>query len=146
MKYLEKEDIIALIQEQLINSSVATGEAVNLENNELMGNIENKAIEYAVSYISGKYDHTLIFDEASPIRNGLLLQIIASIVVYRAVKRNAARKVPEDLVELYREAKKDLERIQSGAMNLVGCPKLTNDDGTSKTVMYGNNTIDEFFI
>ncbi len=146
MIYLEIEDITAVIQEQLMNSSVATLVPSELNENDILTSIEKKAIDYVISYISGRYNHTTIFDETSPIRNGVLTQIIASIVVYRSVRRNAARKVPDDLVDLYKEAKRDLELIQTGAIDLVGCPKLVNEDGTSPTINYGNNTKDEFFI
>ncbi|WP_461632750.1 phage protein Gp36 family protein [Labilibaculum euxinus] len=146
MKYINKEDLIAVIQERLMLESVAMSPGVELENNELLNNIEQKAIDFAISYISGKYDTEVIFKEETPVRNGVLVQVIASIVVYRSVRRNAARKVPEDYIQLYSDAKKDLERIQSGAMNLINCPKLTSIDGTSASPVYGNNTNDNFFI
>lgn len=146
MKYINKEDLIAVIQEKLILESVAMSPGVELDNNELLNNIEQKAIDFAISYISGTYDTNTIFDEVTPIRNGVLVQAIASIMVYRSVRRNAARKVPEDYLQLYTDAKKDLERIQSGAMNLINCPKLTKEDGTTTSPVYGNNTNDNFFI
>ena len=146
MKYLEEEDLIAVIQERLINESIALAQDAALNDNEILNKIEEKAIDFAISYISGTYDTATIFDETTPIRNGVLTQAIACIVVYRAVKRNAARKVPSDLIELYTDAKKDLERIQIGAMNLINCPKLTTEDGTSTSPVYGNNTNDNFFI
>jgi len=146
MKYLEKEDLIAVIQERLMGQSLATSADINLDDNTILDNIEGKAIDFAISYISGKYDTEVIFNEATPIRNGVLVQAIACIVVYRSVRRNAARKVPEDYIQLYSDAKKDLEKIQSGAMNLINCPKLTNEDGTSTSPVYGNNTNDNYFI
>jgi phage gp36-like protein len=146
MKYINKEDLIAVIQERLMLESVAMSPGVELDNNELLNNIEQKAIDFAISYISGKYDTEVIFNEETPVRNGVLVQVIASIVVYRSVRRNAARKVPEDYIQLYSDAKKDLERIQSGAMNLIDCPKLTKTDGTSVSPVYGNNTNKNFFI
>lgn len=146
MIYLQKEDLISVIQERLMGESVALPAGINLDNNELLDDIEGKAIDLAISYISGIYNTELIFAEAEPIRNGVLVQVIASIVVYRAVRRNATRKVPEDYLQLYKDAIKDLEKIQSGAMNLVNCPKLTTDDGTSVSPGYGNNTNDNFFI
>ena len=129
-----------------MGQSLATSADINLDDNTILDNIEGKAIDFAISYISGKYDTEVIFNEATPIRNGVLVQAIACIVVYRSVRRNAARKVPEDYIQLYSDAKKDLEKIQSGAMNLINCPKLTNEDGTSTSPVYGNNTNDNYFI
>lgn len=146
MKYVTKEDLIEVIQERLLEASITSVPDVDLETNTTLNNIEQKAIDFAISYISGTYDTVKIFDEAVPIRNGVLVQAIASIVVYRSVRRNAARKVPEDLIQLYSDAKKDLEKIQSGAMNLINCPKLTKEDGTSASPVYGNSTNDNYFI
>lgn len=146
MKYLEKEDLISVIQERLMGESVAMQAGINLDDNTILNDIEKKAIDTAISYISAVYDTAIIFDEATPIRNGVLVQTIACIVVYRSVRRNAARKVAEDYLTLYKDAIKDLEKMQSGRMNLIGCPKLTKEDGTAKSPVYGNNTKDKYFI
>ncbi|MBS2099180.1 phage protein Gp36 family protein [Carboxylicivirga linearis] len=145
MKYVNKDDLISIIQERLMGESVALASGINLDDNSILDDIEEKAIDLAISYISGTYNHEQIFTDV-PVRNGVLVQIIASIVVYRSVRRNAARKVPEDYSKLYSDAIKDLERIQSGVMNLVNCPKLTSDDGTAISPVYGNNTNDDNFI
>lgn len=148
MKYLEKEDLISVIHEGLMGQSVALATGIDLDDNAILNDIESKSIDFAISYISGTYNTDTIFDNTEPIRNGVLVQVIANIVVYRAVRRNAARKVPEDYIQLYTDAKKDLEKIQSGAMNLVGCPKVetTDDYGTTISPIYGNNTNDKYFI
>ncbi len=146
MKYVNKDDLTTIIQERLLNDSVALEAAANIEDNTIINNIEIKAIDLIISYISGIYDTDVIFDEASPIRNGVLVQVLSCIVVYRSVRRNAARKVPEDYQKLYDDAIKDLERIQSGVINLVNCPKNTKDDGSTGQPFYGNSTKDENFI
>lgn len=148
MKYINKDDLISVIQERLMTETVALSPEAPLNDNTILNDIEEKAIDLVVSYISGKYDHTRIFpeDPEIPIRNGILVQIIASIVVYRSVRRNAARKVPEDYMQLYSDALKQLEKIQSGSMKLVNCPLLSNDDGSPVSPLYGNNTNDNFFI
>lgn len=145
MQYINKEDLISIIQERLMGESVALASGINLDDNSILDDIEKKAIDLVIAYISGTYNYEQIFADP-PVRNGVLVQVIASIVVYRSVRRNAARKVPEDYIQLYNDAKKDLERIQSGAMNLINCPKLINDDGTTASPVYGNNTNDNNFI
>ena len=111
-----------------------------------MDDIESKSIEYVISYITGRYKTDLIFSVANPLSSGILKQIIAQIVVYRAVKRNASRKVPEDYVTLMSDATKQLERIQSGAMSLVGMPLQTDDSGNTTPVLFGNSTNKSNFI
>jgi phage gp36-like protein len=145
MRYISKDDIVSVIQERLMRDSIATEAPVEIEGSELLNDIENKAIDLAISYISGKYDCDKIF-ASSPIRNGVLVQVIASIVVYRSVRRNAARKVPEDYILLYNEAIKTLEKMQAGSVRLVNCPLLTKEDGTKASPLFGNNTNDNYFI
>jgi phage gp36-like protein len=145
MRYINRDDIVSVIQERLMYESVALVTDKELEDNEVLADIEGKVIDLAISYIARRYNHVDIFAD-TPIRNGVLVHIIASITVYRAVRRNAARKVPEDLAELYSDAIKSLEKIQKGSMDLIDCPLLTKDDGTPISPVYGNNTKNDFFI
>lgn len=145
MRYISKDDIVSLIQERLMRESIATEAPVEIAESELLNDIENKAIDLAISYISGKYDCDKIFANP-PIRNGVLVHVIASIVVYRSVRRNAARKVPEDYIALYNEAIKILEKMQAGSVKLVNCPLLMKEDGSKASPLFGNNTNNDFFI
>lgn len=141
MKYITREDIEDVIQDRLFAESV-----VNVANNQdIMISIESKAIDLVISYISTKYDTSKIFGDI-PIRNGILIQILSQIVAYRAVRRNSARKVPEDYVEVYKDAIKMLERIQSGAIRLENVPAKTSEQGNTSKLMYGNNRNSDYFI
>lgn len=138
MKYVEKEDLIEVIQERQLDDSVELDDTI-------LDGIETKAISFATSYISGRYKTDEIF--GTPVkRHPLLVQAIAMIVVYRAVRRNASRKVPEDYTDTYKEAKEILSNIQSGKQSLDGLPEITAEDGSTAKLMYGNTTKDEFFI
>jgi len=139
MEYITREDLIEVIQGRLLDESVSELPE------ELLDGLESKAIDFAVSYISGRYNTSLIFGDPV-LRNGLLVQAIAMIVVYRAVRRNAARKVPDDFPDMYSEAIKILSNIQTGAQLLVGLPEVTGDSGTTGSLMYGNTTNKDFYI
>jgi len=141
MKYIQDTDLASVIQERFLDDSTANIAGTDA----ILINLEQKAIDYVISYISGLYNTDLIFSETTPLRSGVLLQIIAQIVVYRAVKRNAARKVPEDYVTLMSDSTKQLERIQSGAMSLPGLPLVVAQEGT-KDLKYGNNRNEQYFI
>ena len=149
MRYITREDLIEVIQGRLLDESVSELPE------ELLNGIESKAIDFAISYISGRYDTEKIFGLPSPggegregevMRSGLLVQAIAMITVYRAVRRNAARKVPDDFTDVYTEAIKILSNIQTGAQSLPGMPEITGDAGTTGSLMYGNTTNKDFFI
>jgi phage gp36-like protein len=139
MRYITREDLIEVIQGRLLDESVAELPE------ELLDGLEGKAIDFAISYISGRYDTDKIFGDPV-IRNGLLVQAIAMIVVYRAVRRNAARKVPDDFPDMYTEAIRILSNIQTGSQSLAGMPEVTGDTGTTGSLMYGNTTNKDFFI
>lgn len=142
MRYIEETDLASVIQERFLDDSTA-----NIAGDQtILNDIENKAIAYAVSFISTRYNTDLIFSETEPLRSPILQQIIAQIMVYRAVKRNAARKVPEDYVTMFNEATRMLERIQLGAMKLVGMPVLTDESGNNTPLMWGNTTNSNYFI
>lgn len=138
MKYLSKDDIIEVIQERLLDDSLQLDDAI-------LDGLEEKAAAFAVSYISGRYDTGAIFGDV-PMRHPLLVQALAMIVTYRAVRRNAARKVPDDFSDIYKEAVKILENIQSGKQQLAGLPEITGSDGTTASLMYGNGTNKLFFL
>lgn len=137
MYYITMEDIREVIQERLLIESIELDESI-------LEGIERKAIDFVISYISGRYYTDLIF--GIPLRNGLLVQVISMIVVYRAVRRNAARKVPDDFPDIYKEAIKILSNIQSGSQKLDGLPEITGENGSTGSLMYGNTTNPNFFI
>ena len=142
MIYIEDTDLASVIQERFLDDSTA-----NIAGDDtILNDLEQKAIDYVISYLTGRYNTELIFATDAPLRNGVLRQIIAQIIVYRAVRRNAARKVPDDYVNMFNEATKMLERIQSGAMSLVSLPLITTSDGSSAPVLSGNNRNSDFFI
>ena len=139
MIYINKDDLIEVIQERLLDDSLQLDD-------DILDGLEEKAIAFTISYISGRYKTDEIFTPPAVKRHPLLVQAISMIVVYRAVRRNAARKVPEDYTDIYKEAVKILENIQKGSQALDGLPEVTGEDGTSATLMYGNTTKDEYFL
>lgn len=152
MRYLDKDDLIEVIQEKFLEDSIQFDDKT-------IDGLEKKAIAFVVSYISGRYKTDEIFggdwwEEGStaPGPNGsmkrhpLIIFVMARLVVFWAVRRNAARKVPEDYKEIKDEAISILTKIQSGVQTLPGMPEVTGDDGFSAKLIYGNTTNDNLFI
>jgi phage gp36-like protein len=144
MRYINKDDLLTWIQEPLLNGSI-TGEDRQPDDT-VLDNIESDVIDLVKGYLNGRYKSNEIFDSTPVIRNGILVQIISMTVIYRVIRRNAARKVPEDIHDNYGDAIKLLERIQSGVLTLENIPPVTADDGTTASLVYGNNTNEYFFI
>lgn len=141
MIYLNKDDLIDIIQQHLLDDSIQMSDTI-------LDSLELKAIAFASSYISGRYNAPLIFDVEKPLRHPVLVQAIAMMVVYRAVRRNAARKVPEDYMEIYKEGIEILENIQSGKQRLDTLPKVEKVDGNGNPsrLMWGNSTNKDYFL
>lgn len=139
MRYITKEDLTEVIQGRLLDESVADADA------ELLAKLENKAIAFVETYVSGRYNTERVFGD-SVMRHEVLVQVISMIVCYRAVRRNAARKVPQDYMDMYREAIEILGNIQKGSQRLNGLPEITGDSGTSSSLMYGSNRNSDYFI
>ena len=134
------EDLVTVVQNRLLLESVEKDE-------ELLDSIEDMAVSEAAAYIGGRYDAGKIFAEP-PIRTGILVRVIACIVVSRAIRRNAARKVPDNILELEDWALSILIKIRDGIMPLPSeAPPVTDEDGNPDTpLIYGHTRNDSWFI
>ena len=137
MTYITTDDIYATIQEPMLQSSIE-------KNSALLDTLEAGCLDEVRSYIGGRFDCTKIFGEP-PIKNGMLVRIITCIVVYRAIRRNAARKVPENYEELNTWAYDALSRIRDGEMPLPGMPEIVNPETGEPMTFWGSNRKDEYF-
>lgn len=138
MKYLNELDLRARIQTRLKDES----QADNFSEDDL----EAQNIELIKSMIGSRYDVATIFNEDSPLVNGLLTRILTNLVIYDLVRRNAARKVPSDYKDNYDEAMKLLQKINSGALLLDGLPSAKDNEGNtlSDTIWANNRNEDNF--
>ena len=141
MIYLEKEDLITDAFERFIDESSKDDPTV-------LDKAEARAIEFIKTMIGTRYNVDLIFMDGAPIINEMLVQILSRIIIYRIVKRNAARKVPTDYKEDYDEAILWLKDISVGKITLDGLPLPTDDNGEplKSNSLWGNNSNSNFYI
>lgn len=140
MVYLTKNDLITHAFERLINES-------SNDFAEALANIENENIGIVKSYLGAHYDVDTIFHPKEPIRNTLLIRILSKMVLYDVVRRNAARKVPSDYVEEYKNAMETLEKIAFGKLTIKELPPAVDDDGgIISNTLFGNNRNQNFYI
>lgn len=140
MIYLEKQYLETHIFSRLLNES--SDDFVDM-----LDNSEAEQIDLMKSMLSARYAVDLIFDEQNPIQNGILKRILSKLVIYDAVRRNAARKVPSDYKEEYEWAMEMLEKLSIGKIVLDDLPKPgINPDGTTATTMSGNLSNKNFYI
>lgn len=138
MKYITNTDLKNIIRDDMLTSSIQ-GQT------EMLNDLEANAIGKVKAYLFGLYKVDLIFDGETVLRNPLLVEIIAKLVTYAAVRRNAARKVPADYSDLEDQAYSLLQRVADGKMTLIDLPVVTNEDGTEK-LMWGNSKKTENYV
>lgn len=141
MIYLQDKDLNAYTQERLLNESTADFEEARDE-------LETHRISEVKSMISKYYNVDAIF--TTPIRHPHIIKILAKMVGYDIKKRNAARKVPDDVKEDLTWAEKELDKMHRGIIKFDDLPIKVNDPtspGTAASKMlYGNLKNENFYI
>ena len=136
--YITEQDIITNIQETMLQSSIE-------KNPDILDTLESQVIDEVKSYIGARYDTSKIFGSPA-IANGMLSRIIVCLVTYRAIRRNAARKVPDDYVEMKDWAYEVLGNIRDGIMPLPDVPQTVDPETGEKLSLCGSNRKPEYFL
>lgn len=138
--FLTDGDIEVSLQSHLITANSADAPALIFEK------IEKSQIDFISAMLNSRYDMAVAFAQVDDERNGVLLEILIKLVVYKFIKRNAARKVPEDAKDDYKWAMEQLEKIQAGKY-YPGLPQYEDENGdTALKPIYANNTKPENYI
>lgn len=138
MIYLSKEYLQTHIFEKLLSESI-------LDFDEALCNSEAEWIDIIKTMLSNRYDVEAIFNEETPVHNELLKRILSKLVIYDAVRRNAARKVPTDYENEKKWAEEMLEKIAYGKLTLDDLPK-PQDIYSPGQFMSGNLSNENFYI
>lgn len=140
MIYLNKDDLITLTFERLIDESSADFQDTII-------NCELQNIELIKGYIGSRYNIEEIFNILTPIRNTIIVRVLSKLTIYDIIRRNAARKVPTDYKEEYDKAIELLEKISTGRIKLKGVPPAVDEDGNiNSNSLWGNNSNKNFYI
>ena len=140
MIYIDKPYLISFAQERFIDESSQSDEAI-------LDQIEETQIAVIKSYLGTRYDTDTVFDETDPVHNEVLREILAKLVLYKLIRRNAARKVPTDYKEQYDEAMKTLKEVSIGIIPLSGVPAAVDSTGAIiSNSISGNLSNPNFYI
>jgi hypothetical protein len=140
MIYLNQTDLTTDTFDRFIQESTSDAPGI-IDKNEL------RSIEIVKSFLSGRYNVNMIFNPVAPIRNELLIDIISKITLYKIFRRNAARKLPQDVNEDYTWALKELEKINTRRISLNDLPPAESSPGqTISNTVWGNNSNRDFYI
>lgn len=134
MIYIDKPYLITHCFERFIDES-------SQDSPDIIDTIVEAQIAVIKTYIGTRYDVNLIFDEAEPVENEVLKEILAKLVIYALVRRNAARKVPTDFKDNYDWAMQTLEKVATGRLPLSGLPTPTDESGnpSPSNSLWGNS-------
>lgn len=138
--FLIPGDLEAHIIAQFLNERSAEPQTAILESLELQN------IALIKSKLKGRYDTEAIFAAAGAERHYLIIKILVKLVLYDYIRRNAARKVPDDYTKEWEWAMKLLETIKAGKETPDGLPAFVNEDGTTGRIISGNNKNTDFYI
>lgn len=140
MIYIDKDYLISQAQERFIDESSQYDDSI-------IEQIELTQIAIMQTYLGTRYNVALIFATTSPIENEVLKEILAKLVLYKLVRRNAARKVPTDYKGQFDEAMKTLTQIATGVIKLAGVPAAVDTTGAVLShSISGNLTNKNFYI
>lgn len=105
----------------------------------ILESLELQNIAIIKTKLKGRYDTNAIFNADGAERHYLIIKILVKLVLYDFIRRNAARKVPNDYVKEWEWAMKTLESIKAGKEAPDGLPAFVNTDGTTGRIIHGNN-------
>lgn len=130
LDFLTRDDLESRIFEDYIDES-------EQEDIEALQSIESQAIALVKSKLAKRYDVAIIFSDAPYTGRGLIIWAMSAIVIYRLIRRNAARKVPTDFKDDYKEVMQWLDDVRDGNEN-PNLPKI--EEPEQKQVLWGNST------
>ena len=139
MVFLEQIDLETAMFQQFFNQDNSPNK------DEILSNIEQQNIALMKSKLNGKYDTDAIFSATASDRHWLIIKLLTKLVVYDFIRRNAARKVPNDIREDWEWAMAMLEKIKAGKETPERLPEYTNPDGTGN-IIYGNHKNKNFYV
>lgn len=138
MIYLSQEYLQTHIYDKLLTE-------ITTDFEQMLDNLEVEWIDVFKSMLSSRYDVEAIFNAETPIQNELLKRILSKLIIYDAVRRNAARKVPTDYENEKKWAEEMLEKISIGKLTLNDLPK-PQDNTEPGQFMSGNLSNENFYI
>ncbi|UGU15205.1 DUF1320 family protein [Sinomicrobium kalidii] len=140
MTYLDPTYIQTHIFQRLLVESTA-------DFTDMLDNAEAEQIAVIKSYLSHRYDVNRIFNPDQPVENELLKRILTKLLIYDAVRRNAARKVPADFKDEQEWAMNTLEKLNTGKIILDNLPPAIDDNGNPLlNTIWGHNSNPDFYL
>ncbi len=136
MTFLETNDLESQLFKEFIDDSTDN-------ENLVLNTIEEHTIALVKSKLGKRYDVTEIFNKSGTDRNKLIISVLVPIVIYKLIRRNATRKMPEDIVNDYKYSLKWLDQVRDG----IETPDLPiKQEEKQIEVHHGNSKNENWYI
>lgn len=118
------------------------------ENNDaILEALEMQNMEVMRSKLAGRYDTDAIFSATGTDRHPLIVMLLTKLVLYAYIRRNAARKVPDDFVREWEWAMKTLDAIEAGKQVPAGLPVPVDENGDEVgRIIWANTKNNDYYI
>jgi hypothetical protein len=131
MKFIEIQEFEARKMQHLIDD-------VSEENNAILGELEDMAIEEIKGYLLGRYDTDLVFAAKGDKRNGVIKRLVIDKTICLLWDRVNTNEKPDNLVAI---CEKNEEYLMNIAKGLIAIDLPTLDESQKRnTMMFGSNT------
>lgn len=109
---------------------------------------EKQNIATIKSKLAGRYDVAEIFSQTGANRNSLIVKVLTIMVIYDILRRNKARKLPEDVKTDYKWVTDWLNDVRDYKENPTDLPAIIDDETglEVKAAITGNNSNRDFYI
>lgn len=121
MRYINQEGLDAFLNDRNLKALAGTGGVLDAE---LLEKVNSMATAKIDGYLRGVYSLPLV----DPV-DGILLTLCGNLMRYYLYERRDAANIPDKILELYKLAIKDLEKIQNRTIVL----EVTDDSGKTET-------------
>jgi phage gp36-like protein len=98
-----------------------------------------EATEEVLSYICDRYDMTTEFAKTGNARNNRIINLVRDIAIYNLFKNSSPNKISDIRQNIYKDAVKALERIQSEKASIPSLSRITGENSQSSYLAYGSN-------
>jgi len=98
----------------------------------ILDDSERAALAEVQAYLRSNYDVPAIFSTSGTARDAYILMITIDVLLYHVHSRNNPNQIPDIRRERYLEAKRTLEDIAKGVIDL-GLPRSVDEDGDQIT-------------
>ena len=137
MIWLNKEDFEVQIKEDVLNR-------VSSDNDAILQDAERMAISEIQSYLRPKYDLDITFSTIGSERHETIVMLTVDILLYHLHSRIPGGKNSQIRTDRYNEAKRILEGIVKGIIDL-GLPRRVDDKGeVSGRLIWGSDKRREY--